>query len=372
MEFKIKKNELARALNVGGSLASDKKTTIAILVNAKFEVSGNELKVTSSNIETEVASVVGVLESDGNFAFCVEPKPLIELLSSIQDEEVEIELADSTALVVRYFGGEMQIPYQKADEFPLSANIENAVSVELNAYTLMSELNNALRFAGRDELRKILNSVCIKIGNGKMDICSSDTHVLYLSEHQCGYAGEDITSIVPLSAVAMIVKALVKSVSVTMYVSENALKIVSEDGNTIQCTLLQGRFPNYHSVIPQQYNTEVKVGVKSLATALKRAMIGSNISALVKMSYDKLFANELQVSAEDLDFSKKSSTKVSCEGTSGGNDFKIGFNGAKMQNVLAAMPEDAVLRVIDATRPIIVKPKDMENVTALLMPMMID
>lgn len=372
MEFKITKSELAKALNVGGSLAGDKKTTIAILVNAKFEVSGNELKVTSSNIETEVASVVGVLESDGNFAFCVEPKPLIELLSSIQDEAVEIELADSTALVVRYFGGEMQIPYQKADEFPLSANIENAVSVELNAYTLMSELNNALRFAGRDELRKVLNSVCIKIGNGKMDICSSDTHVLYLSEHQCEYAGEDITSIVPLSAVAMIVKALAKSVSVTMYVSENALKIVSEDGNTIQCTLLQGRFPNYHSVIPQQYNAEVKVGVKSLATALKRAMIGSNISALVKMSYDKMFANELQVSAEDLDFSKKSSTKVSCDGTSGGNDFKIGFNGAKMQNVLAAMPEEAVLRVIDATRPIIVKPKDMDNVTALLMPMMIE
>ena len=370
MEFKIKKSELAKALSVGGSLAGDKRTTIAILVNAKFEVSGNELKVTSSNIETEVASVVGISESDGNFAFCAEPKPLTELLSSIQDEEVEIELADSTALVVRYFGGEMQLPYQKADEFPLSANIENAVSVDLNAYTLMSELNNALRFASRDELRKILNSVCVKIGGGKMDICSSDTHVLYLSEHQCEYMGDEITSIVPLSAVAVIVKALAKSETVTMYVAQNAVKVVSEDGNTIQCTLLQGRFPNYNSVIPKEHNTEVVVGVKPLANAIKRAMIGSNISALVKMSYDKLFANEMQVSAEDFDFAKKSSTKVSCEGN--GNDFTIGFNGVKMQNVLAAMADDVAVRIIDAMRPIIIKPKGYENVTALLMPMSIE
>ena len=234
----------------------------------------------------------------------------------------------------------------------------------------MSELNNALRFAGRDELRKILNSVCVKIGGGKMDICSSDTHVLYLSEHQCEYMGDEITSIVPLSAVAVIVKALAKSVTVTMYVAQNAVKVVSEDGNTIQCTLLQGRFPNYNSVIPKEHNTEVVVGVKPLATALKRAMIGSNISALVKMSYCRHFATELQVSAEDFDFAKKSSTKVSCEGN--GNDFTIGFNGAKMQNVLAAMADDVAVRIIDAMRPIIIKPKGYENVTALLMPMSIE
>ena len=370
MKFEISKSELAKALNVGGSLAGSGKTTIAILSNAKFDVTENSLKVTSSNIETEVASEVQVVSSDGAFSFCVEPKPLTELLSSIQDEAVEIELVDSTALVVRYFGGEMQIPYQKADEFPLSAAIDGAVQVELNAYTIMTELNAALRFAGRDELRKILNSVCVKIGGGKMDICSSDTHVLYLSEHQCEYMGDEITSIVPLSAVAVIVKALAKSVTVTMYVAQNAVKVVSEDGNTIQCTLLQGRFPNYNSVIPKYYNTEVVVGVKPLATALKRAMIGSNVSALVKMSYDNQFATELRVSAEDFDFAKKSSTKVSCEGN--GNDFTIGFNGAKMQNVLAAMADDVAVRIIDAIQPIIIKPKGYENVTALLMPMSIE
>ena len=110
------------------------------------------------------------------------------------------------------------------------------------------------------------------------------------------------------------------------------------------------------------------MGVKPLATALKRAMIGSNISALVKMSYCRHFATELRVSAEDFDFAKKSSTKVSCEG----NDFTIGFNGAKMQNVLAAMADDVAVRIIDAIQPIIIKPKGCENVTALLMPMSIE
>ena len=85
MKFEISKSELAKALNVGGSLAGSGKTTIAILSNAKFDVTENSLKVTSSNIETEVASEVQVVSSDGAFSFCVEPKPLTELLSSIQD-----------------------------------------------------------------------------------------------------------------------------------------------------------------------------------------------------------------------------------------------------------------------------------------------
>ena len=61
---------------------------------------------------------------------------------------------------------------------------------------------------------------------------------------------------------------------------------------------------------------------------------------------------------------------MSCEGN--GNDFTIGFNGAKMQNVLAAMADDVAVRIIDAIQPIIIKPKGYENVTALLMPMSIE
>ena len=68
MKFEINKSELAKALNVGGSLAGSGKTTIAILSTAKFDVTENSLKVTSSNIETEVASEVQVVSSDGAFS----------------------------------------------------------------------------------------------------------------------------------------------------------------------------------------------------------------------------------------------------------------------------------------------------------------
>ena len=138
------------------------------------------------------------------------------------------------------------------------------------------------------------------------------------------------------------------------------------------CRQVEGRFPNYNGVIPQNNPRKVVVDRQAFIGALKRVSIFSNeASNLIKLH---ILPNEIQVSAQDLDFSVSAEEKLQCQYD--GDEMSIGFKSSFLVEILKNIDSDEILmELADASRAGIILPlknKENEDLLMLLMPMLLN
>lgn len=137
-------------------------------------------------------------------------------------------------------------------------------------------------------------------------------------------------------------------------------------------TLVEGRFPNYNSVIPQNNPKKVIIEKKELYNSLRRVSVMANqASNLVKFD---LSGGKLTISAQDVDYSMSGHETLSCQYD--GEEIAIGFKSPFVQEILANIEsENVVLELSDPTRPGLFLPFENEDsgedLLMLLMPMMV-
>jgi len=136
--------------------------------------------------------------------------------------------------------------------------------------------------------------------------------------------------------------------------------------------LIEGRYPNYNSVIPQNNPFKAIVDRISLINTLKRVSVFSNQgSNLIKLEFAE---NEIQVSAQDIDFSISAEEKIACQYQ--GEAMKIGFKSSFLIDILANLSStDVVMELADPSRAGLILPfeSDSEEETLMLiMPMMLN
>ena len=142
---------------------------------------------------------------------------------------------------------------------------------------------------------------------------------------------------------------------------------------TMYCRLTEGKYPNYQSVIPEDNPNKLIVDRQDLYNTLKRVSVFSNqASNLVKM---QLTANQITVSAQDIDFSISAYERMSCRFE--GEDMEIGFKSSFLIEIMGNMTSDEVVfELSDPSKAGIMLPFDkdaeQEDELMLLMPMMIN
>ena len=151
---------------------------------------------------------------------------------------------------------------------------------------------------------------------------------------------------------------------------ERSAEILFTDGE-MKCRLIDGRYPNYNSVIPNNPN-EVTVDRKALISALRRVMpFASESSQLVRFYIEP---GKLEVSSEDMDFSTSARELLACEYV--GSPINIGFKGSSLNEVLSNISGDnIILQLADPSRAGIIVPAEQtenEDVLMLIMPMLLN
>jgi DNA polymerase-3 subunit beta len=141
---------------------------------------------------------------------------------------------------------------------------------------------------------------------------------------------------------------------------------------TMVCRFVEGRYPNYNSVIPKENPFSVTLDRLTLFNALKRVAVSSNpASGLVKL---QLSEEKIVVSAQDIDFLTSAEEMIPC--TYEGNVMSIGFKAAFLIDILSNIPSaDVRLELSDPSRAGIILPvdnEDNEEMLTLLMPMMLN
>ena len=141
---------------------------------------------------------------------------------------------------------------------------------------------------------------------------------------------------------------------------------------TLACRLIEGRYPNYNSVIPQDNPNLLTVDRMVLASVVRRVLpFASDSSQQVRLHIEP---GKVVISSEDIDFYTSAKEEIVCDYN--GTPMDIGFKGTSLMEILNNLDcEEVELQLADPSRPCIILPTQQpenEDVLMLIMPMLLN
>lgn len=373
MRFDVSSTALLSHLqSIGKVIAS--KNTLPILDNFLFQLEENTLTVTASDAETRLVTSLEVMNAEGSGLFCVSAKMLLDPLKELPEQPLTFDVNDANLEVFIHFqNGKYNFIGQKGDTYPQQKPLsEQAVEVVMDAQLLLNGISRSLFATADDELRPVMNGVYFDFHTDDLTFVASDGHKLVRLRNLSVKSEERASFILPKKPATLLKNLLAKE--------EGLIRLQFDDNNAyVRCTncemvcrLIEGRYPNYNSVIPKENPFQVTIDRMFLLNALKRVSVFSNqSSSLIKLHLED---NLLTVSAQDIDFSTSAEERIPCEYN--GDELSIGFKATYLIDILGNISStDVILQLADPSRAGLILPlenQENEDLLMLLMPMMLN
>lgn len=349
------------------------KNTLKILDNFLLRIEGDRLSITGSDSENVLSGHVAITDNEGEGAIAVPAKRLLEITKEIDNQPLTFYINDETKEIdLRFLNGHFNFMGVDAAEYPEPRRLgDEHNELILPADMVLKGINNTWFAVSSDLARPVMTGIFFDIHNDDVTFVSSDTHKLVKYVNREKAPGMETSFILP-SKTAGILRGLISKENADIKISFDAKGGVFEFGEYILYTVfVNGNYPNYNRVIPQDNPFALVVDRGSLISALRRVnLFAPKSSNLVVLSLE---TNNLVISAQDLDYGTSAEERVSCEYE--GNSMIVGFNGVFMHDILANMDDDDVmLKLSDPARPGIysgLTPKEGEDLIVIQMPMQV-
>ncbi len=373
MRFIVSSTALSNRL-VALSRVINSKNSLPILGDFLFEIIDGKLNLTASDSEVMMKTTLELTETDGDGRFCVGNHDLLEAVKGISEQPITIEVnQDDNLAKISYQNGMFSLPVENADEFPQPQQIgDGATTINIATNVLAENINRSIFATAQDELRPVMNGIYFDLTSEYLAIVASDGHKLVRNKVLNIRSEQPASFILPKKPASLLKGVLGKQGGdVVIRFDERNAEINFEDGIII-CRLIEGRFPNYNSVIPQSNPNQLTIDRMGLLAALRRVQPFSNDSSnLIRFHVEN---GTLQLDAEDYDFSKTATERMTCDYN--GMPMSIGFKGSSFIEILSNFDCDQVIiQLADPSRAGLVLPSEQpenQDVLMLMMPMLIN
>ena len=363
---------LSRLQSISKVIAS--KNSLPILDSFLFNLEGNKLTITASDAETRLVTSVDVMNAQGSGLFAVSAKILLDPLKELPEQPLTFDINDDNLEIFIHFqNGKYNFIGQKGDTYPQQKPLnDNAISIMMDAQMLLNGISRALFATADDELRPVMNGIYFDIHTDDLTFVASDGHKLVRLRNLSVKSLERASFILPKKPANLLKGLLSKEEGMISIKFEAQSAYVNCANFEMVCRLIEGRYPNYNSVIPQENPFKVTIDRVSFLNALKRVSVFSNpASSLVKL---QLKENEMLVSAQDIDFSTSAEEKIVC--SFDGTELSIGFKATYLIEILSnGNSDEGILELADPSRAGLIVPsenEENEDMLMLLMQMMLN
>ena len=350
------------------------KNALPILDCFLFDLQEGTLSVTASDSETTMVTSLEVNESDADGRFAVTAKTLLDALKEIPEQPLTFDVNIETLEInVQYQNGKYSLVGKNADEFPQLTQLgSNAVHVEIEAEVLLNGINRSVFATADDELRPVMNGIYFDITTDDITMVASDGHKLVRCKTLSARGDERAAFILPKKPANLMKNLLAREQGTVTIEFDERNAVFTLESYRMVCRLIEGRYPNYNSVIPQNNPYRVTVDRQSLIGALRRVSIfSSQASSLIKL---RLSHNQITISAQDIDFSTSAEETQNCQYE--GNEMSIGFKSTFLLDILNNIAaEEVIIELADPSRAGVIIPaeqEEKEDLLMLLMPMMLN
>ena len=372
MRFNVSSTSLSNRLQTISRVQSS-KNALPILDCILFELTNGVLKMTASDSETTMVTTVEVTDADGEGKFAIGAKQLISSVKEISEQPISFQVdPNSFAIEITYQNGKYNLIGQNGYEFPVPNGVNGSSrSLSMDAQVMFNGISRSLFAAADDELRPQMNGVYFDMTPDSVTFVASDGHKLVRNRVFSVHVDEPSAFILPKKPALLLKTVLPKAEGDTIVRFDDRNAEIQLTDYTISCRLIEGRYPNYNSVIPADNPFRVTADRMAFISALRRVSVfASQSSALIKIHVDQ---GTLTVSAQDLDFSTSAEEHIMCDYD--GTPMSIGFNGPFLLDVLNSIASnDIVLELADPSRAGVITPAEQEeneDLIMLLMPMML-
>ena len=381
MKLTVKKSSLEACVKNLRKVIN-KKNVLPIMADIMFDVDEEKKTATLSASDTEIwlQFTIQLDDAQGHGKFCVSAQQLQAMMSELKEQPLTmIATTESTNIVtMEYENGSAHCPIDNADEYPMPAPIDVATDVCYNfdAGIMNDAIKRSLFAICTDEVRIVLNGVYLNFHDRQLDTVATNGMIMIRNESPID---ENMTSAMILpKKVAKIMPDIIGNNYVNITTHYNFCKVeVQDDIMTIfQFRTIEGKYPNYNSVIPEASAHTVACDRLTLLSALNAVSPFTNDSSnMVVLEFKQ--NGVLEISGEDVDMSSGANVTIGMEGYEG-EPMAIGMKGSSIISILQKLPSSSViLSFDDPSKAVTVRPADKsegddETITCLLMPMLIN
>lgn len=375
MKFVVSSMDMLNHLQALSRVISS-KNTLPILDNYLLKLDGKTLEITASDLETTMVTTMDLENMDGSGSIAIPAKLLTDSLREFPDQPLTFTInTDTFAVTISSENGQFSVMGQHGEDFPQLPKIkpERSVSLKIAATSLVSGIMSTLFATADDELRPVMNGIFVELSPKDITFVASDAHKLVRYKRSDVSADAAASFILPKKPASLLKNLLSKGSDQVTIEFDDKNAFFTMTSYRIVCRLVEGNYPSYNSVIPNNNPNKLLIDRVKLLNTVRRVSVFSNqASNLIRMA---LKGNRLTVSAQDIDFATSAVEELACQYL--GDELEIGFKSTFMVEILSNIQSsDVSIELSDASRAGLFIPFNKENesedVLMLLMPMMIN
>lgn len=349
MKFTISKLSFLDALQQVQHVVSS-RTTLPILSNVLIEAKGNQLTLTTTDLDVGVSgTVMADVEKEG--ATTLPAKRLVAIIRELPAENVEISVDSKNHASIKSGPSFFKIIGLGEDEFPPLPKFEDAKEFKMPQEVLLDSLKKTSYAISTDETRYVLNGIFTSFKDGKITLVATDGRRLAMVENDLEFpASHETDVIIPSKAVNELQRLLSTKGEVVIRLSDSQIAF-DINGNFLVSKLIEGNYPNYRQVIPNNTLERIQVNRESFLETVRRvSLIASDKSNSVKLTFG---ANSIDVMANTQDVGEATER---VDVTYSGAEFAIAFNPEFLMAPLKSLDADEIyLDLIDEMSPGVIR-----------------
>jgi len=357
---------LARVIN--------SKNSLPILDSFLFQVGNGQLQITASDSENVMRSTLQLEENEGEGQFAIPNHTILDAMKELSEQPLTFDVdIDNLTVKILYQNGMYNFTAQNADEYPATQRMpDGATVVTIDSQVLSDNITRSLFATAQDELRPVMNGIYFDLTADSLAIVASDGHKLVRNKNFSVKSETPASFILPKKPATLLKNVLGKDGGDVVIKFDDRTSEIRFAEGTLMCRLIEGKYPNYNSVIPKDNPNELTIDRRSLLGALRRVLpFASESSQLIRFHLE---TGRLELTSEDIDFATSAKETITCEYS--GLAMNIGFKGGSLSEILTNLDsEEVTIQLADPSRAGLILPTtqpENEDVLMLIMPMLLN
>ena len=360
LRITVPKDELASRL---ATVARGVSTRTAVLVLGGIQLRAQEGRLHLAATDMEV-SLRTELECtvDGEGTVVVPGRLLLDISRSLPDSEVTIEHKPEEAVVVVTSGSaNYRLHTYSSEDFPRLPGVELSSLHTVDRDALIDTVARVGRSASRDESRPVLTGILVRFEPGKIVMAATDSYRLAVKETPVVGTLPDLEAIIPARALQELARIAAGTDDLQLGLQENHV-VFGADGTWLTTRRIDGQFPNYRQLLPEQFDHELVLPRDELLEVVRRVSLMAQRNSPLRLRFAD---GELTVSAVTQDVGE---ARESLPAPYTGEAMEIGFNAEFLRDGLESVESDSIkFKLISPLRPAVLE-GDSDDYVYLIMP----
>jgi len=337
------------------------RASVLVLGGMQLRSADGRLELAATDMELSLRATVAA-DVSGEGTVVVPGRLLLDIARALPDSDVSLEhLPEESVLVITSGSAAYRIHTYSAEDFPHLPDLGNSALQQVDAGVLLSTIARVGRSASRDESRPVLTGIFVSFEAGKLVMAATDSYRLAVKETASPEPLPEIEAIIPARALQELTRIASGSDSVELALQENHV-VFGVDGTWLTSRRIDGQFPNYKQLLPEQFEHELDLPREELLDVVRRVGLLAQRNSPLRLRFAD---GELTVSARTQDVGEASE---SLPAPFAADALEIGFNAEFLRDGLESVDSSTVrVKLISPLRPAVLQ-GESPDYTYLIMP----